>query len=121
MSASMPVVLASNQSAIAVANGGNVPNGFVRNVYSTTNVTTSAYTQLIASTSGITNVMEIFDSSGQTLKIAFGASGSEVDQFIVTPGGNGRITIFIAAGTRISIKALSATASAGEVDINLYT
>ncbi len=118
---SIPVVIASDQGAIPETVNGNTPLQFVRNDYSITNVTTGAYVQLIASTSGTTNVIEIFDSSGQTLKIAFGAAGFEVDQFIVFPGGNGRITCKIASGTRVSIKALSGTASTGEIDINLHT
>lgn len=120
-SGSLPVVLASDQSALTIKSTGNTPLTFVRNVYSTTNVTTAAYVQLVASTSGVTNVLEIFDSSGQTLKIAFGAAASEVDQFQIFPGGNGRVTCTIAAGTRISVRAVSATASSGELDINFYT
>ena len=105
----------------APAASGSVPLQFVRNNYSSTNVTTAAYVQLIASTSGITNVIETFDSSGQTLEIAFGAPGSEVNQFLIFPGGNGRATVRIPASTRVSIRAVSATASSGEFDLNLYT
>lgn len=118
---SVPVVFASDQSTLPTNVGGNVPNGFVRNNYSSVNVTTAAYVQLFASTAAITNVAEIFDSSGQTLVIAFGAAASEVDQFLVSPGGNGRMTLRIPAGTRISIKAVSANATSGEIDLNLYT
>ena len=102
------------------APSGRTPRGFVRNVYSVTPVTTAAYVQLFASTSGAVALMEIFDSSGQTLKIAFGAAASEVDQFLVIPGGNGPISIAIPALTRVSIRAVSASATAGEIDINLY-
>lgn len=99
----------------------NTVSEFVRNDYSSTNVTTAAYTQLIASTSNEYQQVEIFDSSGQTLKLATGAAASEVDRFIITPGGNDRpIRFRIASGTRISIKAISATASTGEIDINFY-
>jgi len=93
---------------------------FVRNDYTVTSVTTAAYTQLIASTSAAYSALEIFDSSGQTLKLAIGGAGSEVDQFLIFPGGNGRIPFTVAAGSRISIRAVSATASAGEIDINFY-
>ena len=102
------------------APSGRTPRGFVRNVYSVTPVTTAAYVQLFASTSGAVTLMEIFDSSGQTLKIAFGAAASEVDQFLVIPGGNGPISIAIPALTRVSIRAVSGNASSGEIDINLY-
>ena len=119
MAGSLSVTLASNQSAIkAVAT--NSVGQFVRNDYTSTSVTTAAYTQLIASTSGAYSALEIFDSSGQTLKLAIGAAGSEVDQFLIFPGGNGRIPFTVASGSRISIKAVSATASAGEIDINFY-
>jgi hypothetical protein len=93
--------------------------GFVRNDYTSTNVTTGAYVELIASTSTETKKMQIFDSSGQTLVIAIGAVASEVDKLYVFPGGNGDIDVTIPASSRISIKAVSATADAGEISINL--
>jgi hypothetical protein len=99
---------------------GNTPSQFVRNDYTVTAVTTAAFTQLIASTTQATSVLEIFDSSGQTLELAFGASGFEVPQFLIFPGGNGRVTCNIPAATRVSIKAVSANASVGEIDLNLY-
>jgi hypothetical protein len=92
-----------------------------RNDYSGTNVTTSAYVQLIA-TVGATDVqeVEIFDSSGQTLLLATGGAGSEVDQVYILPGGNGRIPLRIASGTRVAVKAVSATANVGELTVNFY-
>jgi hypothetical protein len=123
MASSIPVALASDQSAIPTTSttGGNVPLQFVRNVYSSTNVTTAAYVQLIASTSGTTNNLFIFDSSGQTMALAFGGSGSEVQQFLIPPGGLGPMPIKIPSGTRVSIIAISANATAGEIDLNLFT
>ena len=99
---------------------GQIPSGHARNDYSVTSVTTSAYTQLFASTAAVINAIEIFDSSGQTLALAFGTPGSEVDQLYIIPGGNGRIPLSIPLGTRVSIKAVTATASAGYIDVNLY-
>jgi hypothetical protein len=96
------------------------PGFFIRNAYGSVNVTTAAYVQLVASTTLPTSSMEIFDSSGQTLKIAFGSAGNEVDQFQITPGGNERIPVLIPVGTRVSIKAISANATTGELDINFY-
>ncbi len=94
---------------------------FIRNDYSSVNVTTAAYVELIASTGSEINQLEIFDSSGETLKLALGAAASEVDLLLVTPGGNGIIPVNIPAGTRVSIRAVSATASVGEIDINFYS
>jgi hypothetical protein len=92
----------------------------IRNVYSSTNVTTSAWVQLSAVFPGNASYIEIFDSSGQTLTLGFGASGSEVSTLTIFPGGNGVIPAKIPINTRLSIKALSATASTGELDINFY-
>lgn len=85
----------------------------------TTPVTTTAYTQVIASTSAEAQELNIFDSSGQTLVLATGAESSEVEQMYIFPGGNGTVKLRIPAGTRIAIKAVSGTANAGEFLINL--
>lgn len=90
----------------------------VYNSYSSTNVTTSAYVQLIASITSEVDLVSIFDSSGQAMIIATGGAGSEVDQLYVPPGG-GDFPLLIAAGTRLSIKALTATASSGYLLVNL--
>lgn len=119
MANSLAVTVASDQSAIKMAQT-NSKGEFVRNDYTSTSVTTSAYTQLIASTSADYSAVEIFDSSGQTLKLAIGGSGSEVDQFLIFPGGNGRIPYTVASGSRISIRAVSGNATSGEIDINFY-
>lgn len=96
-------------------------NAPVLNDYSSTPITSSAYVQLIASTSSDVNEIEIFDSSGQTLYLAVGAASSEVNQIIITPGGNGRVALAIPAGSRVSAKATSTSATSGILVINLYT
>lgn len=86
----------------------------IRNDYSSTNVTTAAYVQLVASTTANINRLWIFDSSGQDFVLATGAAASEVDQIQIPPGGwDAPVDIFIASGTRLSIKSKSATASSG--------
>lgn len=109
------------QSAAPSPATGRSSVEIVRNDYTSVNVTTAAYVQLVASTAGMINLLDIFDSSGQTLVLAFGAAASEVDQFNIYPGGNGKVPITIPAATRISIKAVSATASTGEIDINCFS
>lgn len=141
MAGSMSVTIASNQSAVPASQSGtwtvqpgNTANTTpwlvtqagktavdkVRNDYTSTSVTTSVYVQLVASLAAACTEIEIFDSSGQTLVLATGAASSESDKVYVIPGGNGRIPLAIAASTRVSIKAVSATASAGEIVINFY-
>jgi len=117
--ASLSITLSSDEQLPTQA--GRTAVGFARLDYSVTNVTTGAYEQIIASVPATANKMEIFDSSGQTLKIAFGAAAAEVDQFLVFPGGNGPIDINVPAATRISIQAVSALADAGEISINFYS
>jgi hypothetical protein len=118
-SGSLSVTMASDQGGIQTKEISS-KGEFIRNSYSTLSVSTASYTQLIASTAAAYSAIEIFDSSGETLKIAIGAAGSEVDQFLIFPGGNGRLPYTIASGSRISIRAVSNTASVGEICINFY-
>lgn len=107
-------------NALNVSQIGRSASAKNRIDYSSTPVTTSAYTQVLASTAAIIREVEIFDSSGQSLVIAVGGAGSEVDQVYIFPGGNGRIPLNIAGGSRVSIKAVSANATSGESLINFY-
>ena len=99
--------------------GKNVPHR-VRNDYSVTNVLTSAYVELVASTSEEITELDIFDSSGNILVVAFGAASSEVDQFYIYPGGNGKLPVTIAAGTRVSVKSVNANSVVGDLVINFF-
>jgi hypothetical protein len=92
----------------------------VRNEYGVTPVTTGAWVTLVASLASAIKALEIFDSSGQTLEIGIGGIGSEVRQLLVFPGGNGKVPCIIPSSTRVSIRAVSANASVGEIDINFY-
>lgn len=112
--------LVSLLRGIDVSQIGRSPSALSRINYTSTPVSTSAYTQVLASTTAIIREVEIFDSSGQSLVLAFGAASSEVDQVYVFPGGNGRIPLYIPGGTRVSIKAVSAAASSGELLVNFY-
>ncbi len=105
----------------ALGGAGNASVEIIRNDYTGTSVTTGAYVELVASTSGVINHLDIFDSSGETLVFAVGAAAAEVDQFNITPGGNGKINLAIPAASRLSVKAVSATASVGELDINAFS
>lgn len=123
MAASAPVVIASDQSAIPVtlSQTQHAKVNIIRNDYTGTAVTTAAYVQLVASTAADIYYLDIFDSSGQTLVFAVGAAASEVNQFNIYPGGNGHLDLFIPSGSRLSVKAVSATASVGELDINTFS
>jgi len=94
------------------------PVDIARIDYTVTSVTTGAYVTLKASLAAGVKEVQIFDSSGQTLVLAVGGAGSEVDRFYIIPGGNGRLPVTIAAASRVAIKAVSATANAGEIAVN---
>lgn len=88
-----------------------------------TPVTSAAYVTIIASTTSATNLVEIFDSSGVALFFAIGAAAAEVNQFVIYPGGNGQVPLSIPAGSRISYKAVSTSATGASAYnvLNLYT
>jgi hypothetical protein len=115
----LSVLFASFTSQAVVISSKNAVTQ-ARNAYASTNVTTSAYVQIVASLASQASEIDVFDSSGQTLYLAVGASGSEVNKMIIVPGGNGRVPLGIPAGSRISVKAISGTASSGEIDINFF-
>lgn len=90
----------------------------VRLDYSGTSVTTGAWVQLIASTASASTCVTLFDSSGRTLELGTGAAASETRVLIIPPGGlDGCIPLAIASGSRVSVRAVSATASSGELDL----
>lgn len=81
--------------------------------HSSGNVTAAAYTELIASTSAAINRIYISDTSGEPLIVAVGAASSEVDQLYLGPGHAGWIDLHIPASSRVSIKSLGSTTTAG--------
>lgn len=120
MANSLAVVLASDQGNLPVSQKGGALSDNARKDYSGGSVTAAAWTQLIAATAAEAQGLTIFDSSGQTMELGVGAVASEVRVLIIPPGGlNGFIPLRIAAGSRVSVRAISATASVGELDLNL--
>lgn len=89
--------------------------------YSVGNVTNAAWTELIASTSAQVYGFTLFDSGGYTMELGIGAAASEVRLCLVPPGGFDGVTpIEIAAGTRISVRAVGiALVNVGEIALNL--
>jgi hypothetical protein len=89
------------------------------NDYGTTPVTTAAYVELVASTGDQIRKVQIFDSSGETLEFATGAAGAEVPLFYIFPGGVETL-VDIPLGTRLSLKAVTANATAGYFAMNAW-
>lgn len=97
-----------------------VPFYSVRLNYNSNNVTTAAWVQLVAALPKTCQFLEIFDSSGQSLSLGLGASSEEEQFFIIIPGGNGQLPIFLPTLSRISLKAISGDAVDGEIVVNFY-
>ncbi len=81
--------------------------------YAGGNVTTSAYTTIIASTAISTKALQICDTSTKVVKLATGAASSEIDICTVMVSGCVVVPYFVRPGTRLSIKAVDATATTG--------
>lgn len=88
--------------------------------FSTSNVTTAAYTELAASTTNALTAFEIYTTTTEPLILATGAAASEVDKFYILPGGNAPNVIYlsVSASTRLSLKALNNTISSGYILVN---
>jgi len=101
------LVFFSSLTASAVSSQVNVYS------YSSGNVSTSAYTVLVASTPVSAGSLEICDTSTHLLKIATGKTGSELDVATVAVSGCVVIPIYIPIGTQLNIKAIDASATTG--------
>lgn len=87
----------------------------VRNAYASTNVTTAAWVEIVASTSESVEGLTLFDSCGQTLELGVGAAGSEARKMLIPPGGiDGYMPLYINKGSRIALKAVSGNCTTGE-------
>lgn len=128
---SAPVVIASDQTAIPASqsgtwtlsqNSGYSVSNTARLDYSSTNVGTASWVQVLASTSQPIKGITIFDSGGYTMEIGTGAAASETRLILSCPGGTVAdvLPITIASGTRISIRCVESgiTVSSGQLVMN---
>ena len=89
--------------------------------YSTTNVTTSAYVQIVASTSLSASQLVIVDTSTQLVKLAIGAAGSQIDLCVFQGNGNPvSVPIYIPAGSTLWLKAISGSATSGYNTVSFF-
>jgi hypothetical protein len=89
------------------------------------NVTTGAYVTLIASTSIPFFRMLATDTTGKVLKIAVGAAGHEVDICQLPVDDSEIINLAtlsaVPVGSRLSLRAISATANSGYSAVTLLS
>lgn len=116
-SGSLSVTFASDQTT-APSSALDVID-FVRIDFSSSNISTSSYTELISSTSAITRKISIFLGTGTPMYLAVGASSSEVDKFIISPGMDRTIEVNIPAGSRLSLKSIGSAITASTMIVNL--
>lgn len=104
----------------ALAGSGSLP---VRVAYATTNVTTSAYVELVHSTVKGIKGISVYNSGSSPVQIAFGASGSEVVQLVAPNSASAFGPVFypVSSGyaTRVSVISVTQTNSTGDLEVNL--
>ena len=100
------------------------PVGKLRHSYSSTNVTTGAWVEISSSVPAAATAMEIFDSSGSIMKLAFAASGQEDSNefnYYIIPGGSSiLLPAEVAKGVRLAARAVDANATSGDLVINFF-
>lgn len=64
--------------------------------------------------------IEVFMAGSDDVELGRGAAGLEVSILRVTPGGDGRIPVDIAAGQRVAIRGNAGALTTGELIINFY-
>lgn len=100
---------------------GSAPAQIIRNDNSGTNITSAAYVQLTANVAAEINHIQIYNSAAQTLILAVGPAGGEVDTMYIMPSQTNLVQPFhCSSKTRLSVKSASATVSTGELTLNLY-
>lgn len=105
--------------AVAVA---SQPTYVLSYSYASGTVNSTAYVQLVGSTAVNTNRIELCDSSTQLVKIAFGASGSQVDRYVTSGSGCIVLDVYptLVSGSTIWLKAVGASATSGWDVLSLF-
>ena len=99
---------------------------------SSTNITSSAYVQIPFGTESANpnsypnlpisvKALQITDTTGKLIKIAFGPSGSQTDMYVVEPNGSIVVSIYFQPGVSLWAQALDSTnnASNGYIVVSL--
>ncbi len=96
-----------------------IPGAFAeqtfRNDYTVTPVNTVTPLTVLASSSTSIIRASIFDSSGKTLELLVDGS-----RRILIPPGGVDCSVGIAKGALVQLRAISASATSGEIDINFF-
>lgn len=102
---------------------GKTPIYAVNYKYSTGNVSSGAWREIVTQIPSSISMVDIQDTSGQVMQLGVGSSGNEVAiPFYITRGGNGALLFQMNAYQRISVRAANSTGTAttGELLINFF-
>jgi hypothetical protein len=109
---------ANSASTLRVTEGSRTYADSFNKDYTSGNVTTGAWVELIASTAAAINLLCITDTSGQVMELGTGAAASETRVFLIAQGSSACIPLRIASGTRLSVRAVTASATSGYLTIS---
>lgn len=118
--AMMGIGLAAVSAAnpVPTSQAGRTYADSARNDYSSVNVTTATWVQLIASTTTAINELFIDDTCGQVLELGTGAAASETRKLIIPRGGfTAAVDLAIPAATRVSLRAITANCTVGDITL----
>jgi len=80
---------------------------------------TISYFQVVASTADAIDRIAMYETTGETIQLAIGGSGSEVLKLTIGPGCDQIIDVNIPAGSRIAVRTVGSNATAGSLILNM--
>jgi hypothetical protein len=123
----LPYVLQVDETTgeIPVSTGGAVAATTIKETvyidYAMAPITTADWTEIIVATSDLIKDWSVFDSSGEVMELGVGALGAEARFALVQPGGGDPFKHQLPAGSRISIRAVTANVNDGLLVINAWS
>lgn len=88
---------------------------------SSTSVTSSAWVQMVASTSYACSGVLLINTGSQPIKIGLGAAASEADYGVIFPQGvTAMVPVQIPAKSRISVRSMGSTQSSGLLELSCF-
>jgi len=93
----------------------------VFNVATAPGLVSSSWSLVNSGIGGPIRELEIYNNTSQTLILATGNSGSEVQlPFTIFPNGNPSVPVTLSHNTRLTAQCVGSSATAGTLIINLY-
>lgn len=88
---------------------------------SSTNITSAAWVELVASPAYACSAVLVHNSGSQPIKVGKGAAAAEVDAGLVLPiGVSAYVPFVVKKGQRLSLRSLGATQSTGIITLSCF-